>query len=128
MPTDWGSPFRDGDPKWSDGRAVTSHPPPPFLSYQVLDMEELTIWEQHTATLCKVTPPTTQWVPGGVTVWSPWEDFCPRGKQKLIPSPIPSQDPRRGFGIAISGSRDRPGGSVVVSDVVPGGPAEGRLQ
>ncbi|XP_039103422.1 tight junction protein ZO-3 isoform X2 [Hyaena hyaena] len=53
-------------------------------------MEELTIWEQHTATLCK--------------------------------------DPRRGFGIAISGGRDRPSGSVVVSDVVPGGPAEGRLQ
>ncbi|XP_037680016.1 tight junction protein ZO-3 isoform X2 [Choloepus didactylus] len=53
-------------------------------------MEELTIWEQHTATL--------------------------------------SKDPRRGFGIAISGGRDRPGGSVVVSDVVPGGPAEGRLQ
>uniref|UniRef100_A0A287D389 Tight junction protein 3 n=1 Tax=Ictidomys tridecemlineatus TaxID=43179 RepID=A0A287D389_ICTTR len=55
-------------------------------------MEALTIWEQHTATLCK--------------------------------------DPRRGFGIAISGGRDRPsapGGSVVVSDVVPGGPAEGRL-
>uniref|UniRef100_A0A452S731 Tight junction protein 3 n=1 Tax=Ursus americanus TaxID=9643 RepID=A0A452S731_URSAM len=53
-------------------------------------MEELTIWEQHTATLCK--------------------------------------DPRRGFGIAVSGGRDRPHGSVVVSDVVPGGPAEGRLQ
>ncbi|XP_044768109.1 tight junction protein ZO-3 [Neomonachus schauinslandi] len=52
-------------------------------------MEEMTIWEQHTATLCK--------------------------------------DPRRGFGIAISGGRDRPSGSVVVSDVVPGGPAEGRL-
>uniref|UniRef100_A0A8C8Y226 Tight junction protein 3 n=1 Tax=Panthera leo TaxID=9689 RepID=A0A8C8Y226_PANLE len=53
-------------------------------------MEEMTIWEQHTATLCK--------------------------------------DPRRGFGIAISGGRDRPSGSVVVSDVVPGGPAEGQLQ
>uniref|UniRef100_A0A286ZIW4 Tight junction protein 3 n=1 Tax=Sus scrofa TaxID=9823 RepID=A0A286ZIW4_PIG len=53
-------------------------------------MEELTIWEQHTATI--------------------------------------SKDPRRGFGIAISGGRDRPSGSVVVSDVVPGGPAEGRLQ
>nr|XP_044990764.1 tight junction protein ZO-3 isoform X2 [Jaculus jaculus] len=53
-------------------------------------MEELTIWEQHTATLYK--------------------------------------DPRRGFGIAISGGRDRSSGSVVVSDVVPGGPAEGRLQ
>ncbi|XP_011928693.1 PREDICTED: tight junction protein ZO-3 [Cercocebus atys] len=60
------------------------------VRFQVADMEELTIWEQHTATL--------------------------------------SKDPRRGFGIAISGSRDRPGGSVVVSDVVPGGPAEGRLQ
>ncbi|XP_054985025.1 tight junction protein ZO-3 [Sorex araneus] len=53
-------------------------------------MEEMTIWEQHTATLCK--------------------------------------DPRKGFGIAISGGRDRAGGSVVVSDVVPGGPAVGRLQ
>uniref|UniRef100_A0A452IJ72 Uncharacterized protein n=1 Tax=Gopherus agassizii TaxID=38772 RepID=A0A452IJ72_9SAUR len=44
-----------------------------------------------------------------------------------------SKDPRRGFGIAISGGRDRPSGlagdpSVVVSDVVPGGPADGRLQ
>ncbi|XP_029421235.1 tight junction protein ZO-3 isoform X2 [Nannospalax galili] len=53
-------------------------------------MEEMTIWEQHTATLHK--------------------------------------DPRRGFGIAISGGRDRASGSVVVSDVVPGGPAQGRLQ
>ncbi|KAM5237854.1 tight junction protein ZO-3 [Ctenodactylus gundi] len=53
-------------------------------------MEELVIWEQHTATLPK--------------------------------------DPRRGFGIAISGGRDRSSGNVVVSDVVPGGPAEGRLQ
>uniref|UniRef100_A0A8D2DUQ6 Tight junction protein 3 n=1 Tax=Sciurus vulgaris TaxID=55149 RepID=A0A8D2DUQ6_SCIVU len=62
------------------------------VRFQVAGMEELTIWEQHTATLCK--------------------------------------DPRRGFGIAISGGRDRPrgpGGAVVVSDVVPGGPAEGRL-
>ncbi|XP_055463559.1 tight junction protein ZO-3 isoform X2 [Psammomys obesus] len=56
---------------------------------QVADMEELTIWEQHTATLYK--------------------------------------DPRRGFGIAVSGGHDRTGGSVVVSDVIPGGPAEGRL-
>ncbi|XP_028908182.1 tight junction protein ZO-3 isoform X2 [Ornithorhynchus anatinus] len=44
-----------------------------------------------------------------------------------------SKDPRRGFGIAISGGRDRPSGanrdvSVVVSDVVSGGPADGRLQ
>ncbi|XP_052603024.1 tight junction protein ZO-3 [Peromyscus californicus insignis] len=53
-------------------------------------MEELTIWEQHTATLYK--------------------------------------DPRRGFGIAVSGGHDRTSGSVVVSDVVPGGPAQGRLQ
>ncbi|EMP32043.1 Tight junction protein ZO-2 [Chelonia mydas] len=44
-----------------------------------------------------------------------------------------SKDPRRGFGIAISGGRDGPSGlagdpSIVVSDVVPGGPAAGRLQ
>ncbi|XP_004378526.1 tight junction protein ZO-3 [Trichechus manatus latirostris] len=58
------------------------------VRFQVTDMEELTIWEQHTATL--------------------------------------SKDPRRGFGVAISG--DRSSGSVVVSDVLPGGPAEGRLQ
>ncbi|XP_027275048.1 tight junction protein ZO-3 isoform X4 [Cricetulus griseus] len=57
----------------------------------VAHMEELTIWEQHTATLCK--------------------------------------DPRRGFGIAVSGGHNRGGsGSVLVSDVIPGGPAEGRLQ
>ncbi|XP_078525190.1 tight junction protein ZO-3 isoform X3 [Lissotriton helveticus] len=41
--------------------------------------------------------------------------------------------PRFGFGIAISGGRDRPVGregdnSVIVSDVVRGGPADGRLQ
>lgn len=53
-------------------------------------MEELTIWEQHTATLYK--------------------------------------DPRRGFGIAVSGGHDQASGSVVVSDVVAGGPAEGRLR
>uniref|UniRef100_A0A8C8RPU4 Tight junction protein 3 n=1 Tax=Pelusios castaneus TaxID=367368 RepID=A0A8C8RPU4_9SAUR len=44
-----------------------------------------------------------------------------------------SRDPRRGFGIAISGGRDRPSGvagdpSIIVSDVVPGGPGDGRLQ
>ncbi|XP_074834176.1 tight junction protein ZO-3 [Carettochelys insculpta] len=43
------------------------------------------------------------------------------------------KDPRRGFGIAISGGRDRPSGvagdtAVLISDVVPGGPADGRLQ
>ncbi|XP_074163814.1 tight junction protein ZO-3 isoform X3 [Sminthopsis crassicaudata] len=65
------------------------------VRFQVLDMEEMTIWEQHTTTLCR--------------------------------------DPRRGFGIAISGGRDRPSGansngSVLISDVVLGGPAMGRLQ
>uniref|UniRef100_A0A670Y2C7 Tight junction protein 3 n=2 Tax=Pseudonaja textilis TaxID=8673 RepID=A0A670Y2C7_PSETE len=43
------------------------------------------------------------------------------------------QDPRKGFGIAISGGRDRPNSSdgdtsIIISDVVPGGPAVGRLQ
>ncbi|KAM4708646.1 tight junction protein ZO-3 isoform 2-T3 [Discoglossus pictus] len=44
-----------------------------------------------------------------------------------------NRDSRRGFGIAISGGRDRPSSasgdnSVIVSDVVRGGPADGRLQ
>ncbi|XP_061458075.1 tight junction protein ZO-3 isoform X2 [Rhineura floridana] len=44
-----------------------------------------------------------------------------------------NRDSRRGFGIAISGGRDRPSGadrdtSIIISDVVPGGPADGRLQ
>ncbi|ETE59212.1 hypothetical protein L345_15059, partial [Ophiophagus hannah] len=44
-----------------------------------------------------------------------------------------NRDPRKGFGIAISGGRDRPHSSdgdtsIVISDVVPGGPAVGRLQ
>lgn len=44
-----------------------------------------------------------------------------------------SKDPQRGFGFAVSGVRDRPNKvtgdtAVVVSDVVAGGPAMGRLQ
>ncbi|KAM5192091.1 tight junction protein ZO-3 [Mantella aurantiaca] len=44
-----------------------------------------------------------------------------------------NRDPRKGFGIAIAGGRDRPSSkdgdfSVIVSDIVPGGPADGRLQ
>ncbi|NWW98624.1 ZO3 protein, partial [Caloenas nicobarica] len=44
-----------------------------------------------------------------------------------------SKDPQRGFGFAVSGGRDRPNKvtgdtAVVVSDVVAGGPAMGRLQ
>lgn len=43
-----------------------------------------------------------------------------------------ARDSRRGFGIAISGGKDRPSktdgdNSVIVSDVVRGGPADGRL-
>ncbi|KAM9330563.1 tight junction protein ZO-3 [Gastrophryne carolinensis] len=56
-------------------------------------MEQLTIWEQYTVTLCR--------------------------------------DPRKGFGIAITGGTDRSldaDTSVIVSDIVPGGPADGRLQ
>uniref|UniRef100_A0A8C5M2T3 Tight junction protein 3 n=1 Tax=Leptobrachium leishanense TaxID=445787 RepID=A0A8C5M2T3_9ANUR len=65
------------------------------VRFQVSDMEEMTIWEQYTATI--------------------------------------NRDPRRGFGIAISGGKDRPSGAdgdnyVIVSDVVRGGPADGRLQ
>ncbi|XP_053160080.1 tight junction protein ZO-3 [Hemicordylus capensis] len=44
-----------------------------------------------------------------------------------------NKDPRKGFGIAISGGRDRPSTvdgdtSIIISDVVSGGPADGRLQ
>ncbi|KGL89672.1 Tight junction protein ZO-3, partial [Charadrius vociferus] len=44
-----------------------------------------------------------------------------------------SKDPQRGFGFAVSGGRDRPNRmtgdtAVIVSDVVAGGPAMGRLQ
>ncbi|KAM6107367.1 tight junction protein ZO-3 [Pterocles gutturalis] len=44
-----------------------------------------------------------------------------------------SKDPQRGFGFAVSGGRDHPNRitgdtAVIVSDVVPGGPAVGRLQ
>ncbi|NXT27409.1 ZO3 protein, partial [Syrrhaptes paradoxus] len=44
-----------------------------------------------------------------------------------------SKDPQRGFGFAVSGGRDHPNRitgdtAVIVSDVVPGGPAAGRLQ
>ncbi|KFM06019.1 Tight junction protein ZO-3, partial [Aptenodytes forsteri] len=44
-----------------------------------------------------------------------------------------SKDPQRGFGFAVSGGRDRPNRmtgdtAVVVSDVVSGGPAVGRLR
>ncbi|KAG8519120.1 Tight junction protein ZO-3, partial [Galemys pyrenaicus] len=75
--------------RWGPWTHCCLPPTCPARSLQVLDMEEVTIWEQYTATLCK--------------------------------------DPHWGFGIAISDSRDRSGGSVVVSDVVPRGPAAGRL-
>lgn len=43
------------------------------------------------------------------------------------------QDSKRGFGIAVSGGRDNPHfengeTSIVISDVLPGGPADGLLQ
>lgn len=43
---------------------------PPFSvpSHQVLDMEELTIWEQHTATISKVGPPSPCM---GLVAWFP---------------------------------------------------------
>lgn len=90
-------------------------------------MEELTIWEQHTATVCKVRPPSVP--PRGGFSSAGLENLCPHGEgTEAHPGCHPPQDPRRGFGIAISGSRDRSSGAVVISDVVPGGPAEGRLQ
>ncbi|KAM5194840.1 tight junction protein 2-like [Mantella aurantiaca] len=47
---------------------------------------------------------------------------------------VPLQkDPKKGFGIAVSGGRDNPhfnngDNSIVISDVLPGGPADGCLQ
>lgn len=43
-----------------------------------------------------------------------------------------SQDAKMGFGIAVSGGRDNPNvesgeASIIVSDVLPGGPADGLL-
>ncbi|KAM9331499.1 tight junction protein 2-like [Gastrophryne carolinensis] len=43
------------------------------------------------------------------------------------------RDPKKGFGIAVSGGRDNPhfnngDNSIVISDVLQGGPADGRLQ
>ncbi|XP_077105200.1 tight junction protein 2-like [Ranitomeya variabilis] len=43
------------------------------------------------------------------------------------------KDPKKGFGIAVSGGRDNPhfnngDNSIVISDVLQGGPADGRLQ
>uniref|UniRef100_A0A672SZN8 Tight junction protein 3 n=1 Tax=Sinocyclocheilus grahami TaxID=75366 RepID=A0A672SZN8_SINGR len=63
------------------------------FSFQKADMEEMTIWEQHTVTL--------------------------------------SKDSKVGFGFAVSGGLDKPVNgdtAVVVSDVLPSGPAMGRLQ
>lgn len=63
--------------------------PPSIPSCQVLDMEEMTIWEQHTATLCKVRPPSPRVVANknvflilGCSTGR--ENLCPHGKQKLI--------------------------------------------
>lgn len=44
-----------------------------------------------------------------------------------------TQDPKKGFGIAVSGGRDNPhfnngDNSIVISDVLLGGPADGCLQ
>lgn len=46
--------------------------------------------------------------------------------------PVYFQDPKMGFGIAVSGGRDNPNEdtgetSIVVSDVLQGGPADGLL-
>ena len=51
----------------------------------------------------------------------------------LNPNVSPVQAPGFGFGIAISGGRDNPHfqsgeTSIVISDVLKGGPAEGLLQ
>lgn len=54
------------------------HAPVPVPSRQVSDMEELTIWEQHTATVCKVRPPSVP--PRGGFSSAGLENLCPHGE------------------------------------------------
>lgn len=64
----------------------------PVPSHQVLDMEELTIWEQHTATLCKVkTPPlSVACVPARSVAWP-----HPAQQEGRTFNPVGCQSPRR---------------------------------
>ncbi|XP_036186791.1 tight junction protein ZO-2 isoform X3 [Myotis myotis] len=68
-----------------------------------------------------------------------WHPNCTSGhrcstKHRLLPlHSLLHQDSKRGFGIAVSGGRDNPHfengeTSIVISDVLPGGPADGLLQ
>lgn len=92
-------------------------------------MEETVIWEQHTVTLHRVSTATLVIC----------QIFCVQ-KQLMILLLLSRdlcrlgvQAPGFGFGIAISGGRDNPHfqsgeTSIVISDVLKGGPAEGLLQ
>lgn len=92
-------------------------------------MEETVIWEQHTVTLHRVSTATLVIC----------QIFCVQ-KQSMILLLLSRdlcrlgvQAPGFGFGIAISGGRDNPHfqsgeTSIVISDVLKGGPAEGLLQ
>ncbi|KTG05217.1 hypothetical protein cypCar_00021718 [Cyprinus carpio] len=82
-------------------------------------MEETVIWEQHTVTLHRPFPAVLNVL------------VTPRLFVNM--SLCVSQAPGFGFGIAISGGRDNPHfqsgeTSIVISDVLKGGPAEGLLQ
>lgn len=64
----------------------------------------------------------------GVVMW-----FWLFAKRVMCFFLFPFQDSKRGFGIAVSGGRDNPHfengeTSIVVSDVLAGGPADGLLQ
>ncbi|TRY82450.1 hypothetical protein DNTS_007892, partial [Danionella cerebrum] len=79
----------------------------PWLSAKSSGMEE-TVWEQYTVTLQRSFHTQNHF---SVFLW---------------------QDAKMGFGIAVSGGRDNPNvesgeTSIIVSDVLPGGPADGLL-
>lgn len=56
-----------------------------------------------------------------------------KGEMSVVLFVFVVKDSKRGFGIAVSGGRDNPHfengeTSIVISDVLPGGPADGLLQ
>lgn len=89
-------------------------------------MEETVIWEQHTVTLHRVSTAT-------LAICRDEANILFLEKQVMTLLLLPVQAPGFGFGIAISGGRDNPHfqsgeTSIVISDVLKGGPAEGLLQ
>uniref|UniRef100_A0A8C9V3T3 Tight junction protein ZO-2-like n=1 Tax=Scleropages formosus TaxID=113540 RepID=A0A8C9V3T3_SCLFO len=69
-----------------------------------------------------------------ITIMQAAMGIAPLNKRELLPPPrkLWKPDSKMGFGIAVSGGRDNPNvdngeTSIIVSDVLPGGPADGQL-